>query len=261
MKVPTSFSLWMRNHLKDAFSGLITQDIDFIIIKPDNHFFFVEEKLFNNARTGPAQAIVYKLLSDILSNDPFFEGCHKITVNTNKTLFVNQYESRQVTEFINNPQKDYRNSFNQTWFEIIINFYLKYLWDCSGSPTVRKTEQEHTAVRKSNLEKILQDNQISFSSIDWIFVNYCSGNFILLFENHEIHESITRIINFFENNNSQPNKAVNPKSNAPYKFLGSYNISYKEDFSFFTINGHVVSKHEAIEALNLEKTSILKYKK
>jgi len=32
MKTPSPFSIWVRDNLKDAYSGLITQDIDFIIM-------------------------------------------------------------------------------------------------------------------------------------------------------------------------------------------------------------------------------------
>jgi len=75
-KTPTNFSVWMRDNLKDAFCGLITQDIDFVLLNSNDQYFIVEEKNYAGARTGPAQAVIYKMLDDILSTDDSFLGCH-----------------------------------------------------------------------------------------------------------------------------------------------------------------------------------------
>ncbi len=259
MKVPTNFSLWMRNNLKDAFSGLITQDIDFIITREDKHFFIVEEKNNSQARTGPAQAIMYKLLNDILSYDDFFEGCHKLTMNSNGTCYVNQTSSKDFLNFINNPKENYINGYGQTWFEKIIYFNLKYLWDCKGQPRLQKTEKEHSFQRYSALEKVLENNKISTSSIDWIFLNYCTGNFALFFENEKEDHTIKRIIECFQQYNKQLKKAFNPKSNAVYKYMGTYRITYDDKFKEFVINGHRVAQNIAIEAFNLENDTLLRF--
>ncbi len=41
---PSVFSRWMRGHLKDAYSGLITQDIDFFVRNDQNNTFFLSKR-------------------------------------------------------------------------------------------------------------------------------------------------------------------------------------------------------------------------
>jgi hypothetical protein len=127
-------------------------------------------------------------------------------------------------KFIKNPKNNYINEYGQTWFDKIINFYSKYLWDCYGIPYVQKTEKEHTLKRKSLLENIFLERKIKTSSIDWIFLNYCSGNFAFFFEKAEVDQTVKNIIKNLEKYNSYSNKVFNPKSKAKYKFLGVYFI-------------------------------------
>jgi hypothetical protein len=77
-----TFSFWMRTNLKDAYSGLITQDIDFVFIsKQKDYFFFIEEKNSYNARVGPAQKVIFKLFNDyLLNNNPKFLGTHTLYI-------------------------------------------------------------------------------------------------------------------------------------------------------------------------------------
>ena len=261
MNKPTPFSVWMRSNLKDAYSGLITQDIDFVISRKDNHYLIAEEKLYSTARTGPAQAVIYKMLSDILTDDSNFEGCHKITVNNNKTLYVNQTSTMTLDEFIKNPQKNYLNSYGQTWFDKILDLNMKYLWDGKGTPPTKKTESEHTYKRKSNLLTLLFENKIINDSIDWLFLNYCSGNFVLLSESGEFLEPTTlRILINLEKHNLEPKKAFNPKTKSEYQFLGAYTVKYNENLSKFVINGHELERKDAIRVLNLDDTEIMHYK-
>src|SRR5690554_2322425 len=103
MKRPTLFSKWMRKHLKDAYSGLITSDIDFIITREDRKYFIVEEKNKIGARTGPAQALIYKMLDQILSNDSEFLGCHKVTVS-NDNVNVNELKTIDLHDFLKTPK-------------------------------------------------------------------------------------------------------------------------------------------------------------
>ena len=264
MKTPSPFSIWMRDNLKDAFSGLITQDIDFIIKKPDSHFLIVEEKLISSARTGPAQAVIYKLLNDILTKDTSFQGCHKVTCDGEK-LFVNQSQTRSLNNFLNDPFHNYLNSYSQTWFEKIIFFNKKFLWDCKGKPYTKKTEIEHSYQRESKFMPLLKKYSIEYTSIDWIFLNYCTGYFALFFEDNfeeKVYEDTTirNIIKNFESYNKSDKKAYNPKSNSEYHFVGAYQLHHTENFSHFFINDHRITVDDAIRVLNLDSNEIIKFK-
>lgn len=258
---PSNFSKWMRTNLKDAYSGLITQDIDFIIKFEKEKYLIAEEKIFSRARTGPAQAVIYKLLSEILENDSNFYGCHKITVNKDETVYINEIKTTTLIDFFSNPRKIYLNSYNETWYDKSLFFNLKYMWDCNGLPKKTKTESERTFSRESNLKELLIKSKIEFSKIDWLFLNYCSGFFAILYEEN-IDNNITnkRIVEQLEIYNKNDKKVKNPKSKAEYKFLGTYIIKHSKNFDEFYINGIKITKSEAIAVLNLENDKILKYK-
>ncbi len=253
MKTPTQFSVWMRTNLKDAFAGLITQDVDFVLTT-NNGYFVVEEKLLSTARTGPAQAVIYKMLDDILSRDKYFLGCHKIVVDSSTRVFLNETMGVTLNSFLMNPKCCYRNRYNQTWFEKILYFKSKALWDGKGTPPVRKTEKEHTFIRESKLSPELEKRGVKVSRIDWIFVNYVSGYFCLLFEsdNFKTDRTILRIIDVLEKETPYAS-AYNPKTKVKYKFCGAYRIKYNRDLSLFDINGRELEKKEAIKLLNLDK--------
>jgi len=257
MNSPNEFSLWMRSNLKNSYSGLITQDIDFIILNNKNQFLIVEEKLYQNARTGPAQAIIYKMLYEILSVDPTFKGCFKISNVIENTGYLNDEKKIIISDLIFNPDK-YLNEFRNIWYEEVITQYLPWLWDCKSPEIQKKTIKENTFSRKSNLKKYLNKNKIKYESIDWIFVNYCSGNFIILNESEE-KTILKRITNIFINHKKSEIPVRNPKSNSKYNFLGTYNITYEKDFSFFYINNKKVAKEDAIKVLNLDDENIVKY--
>ena len=252
MKTPTPFSIWMRANLKDAFSGLITQDIDFVLTTTEGYF-VVEEKLMTTARTGPAQAVAYKMLNDILSHDNKFLGCHKVIVDSPTRIYLDEDTGVSLATFLFNPKCHYYNNYNQTWFEKILHFKLDYLWDGKGEPPIRKTEKEHYFIRESKLEPLLEQYKIKQSRIDWLFINYVSGYFCFLFESdsYKNDETIKRIVRSLEVFTPHV-RARNPKSNVVYKFCGAHTIKYANDFSYFIIDGKIISKEKAIELLNLD---------
>lgn len=258
-KTPTSFSTWMRNHLKDAFCGLITQDIDFVLLNENNKYFIVEEKNIANARTGPAQAVIYKMLDEILSEDNDFLGCHKATLESNG-IWLDMSGKVSVNDFLINPNAYKYNAYNQTWYDKVLYFNLKYLWDGKGIPPVRKTEKEHTFNRESLLEPELLKHNVYRANIDWVFVNYVTGNFVLLSESNCFNNDLIQHIIFQMYSYNKSSKIVkNPKSLCEYKFLGAYEISYSVDMRMFYINGQPVDSNEAIEVLNLDTDEIKKY--
>lgn len=259
MRGPSNFSLWMRSNLRDAYSGLITQDIDFVLTRSDNRYIILEEKIYKGARTGPAQAIIFQLLDSYLSHDPFFLGCHKVTLENNDTIYVDDTYSTTLDCFVANPLHRYRNNINQTWFDKIILSNLSFLWDCNGAPRIKKTEQEHSFDRTSKIASLFPRKNLICSSLDWIFVNYCSGYFAFLIEgNGNIQENQLRLLNFLSENSSNID-IFNPKSNAKYKYLGCYYVEHEDDFETFYINQHKVQRIDAIKALNLENDEIRKY--
>lgn len=260
MKQPTLFSVWMRDNLKDAFSGLITQDIDFIILNRQKKFFIVEEKNIARARTGPAQAIIYKMIDEILSSDKTFLGCHKATLEWNG-IWLDQTGKVSIESFLENPNQFLVNQYGQKWFDSVLYFSLKYLWDGKGVPPTRKTEKEHTFSRESLLAPELAKIGVKKYNIDWIFVNYVSGNFVLLSESDCFNnEMVKHIITKFNEYNLSGRVVENPKSHCHYKFLGAYEISYSTDMNVFNINGHKLSKNDAIRILNLDSNEIEKYR-
>ena len=253
-----TFSFWMRRNLKDAYSGLITQDIDFVFIsKQKEFFFFVEEKNSTKARISPAQKVIFKLFNDYLcrKENPKFLGTHLLVV-TNE----NQAKHRLsiLIDKINN---------NQVSIPIydIENDVLNKLWDCKGEPLLKKTEEERSQYRGSVIKNILSLSGIlnNFSFIDqihWIFVNYCTGNFIFLEEltknsniNEKRKEFITIIDNIFKDSNS---KAINPKSKVKYNYLGYYILKFSntnpDNSDHIFLNYNEISVDFLIKTLNLD---------
>ena len=252
----------MRTNLKDAYSGLITQNIDFAFIS-EKFFFFIEEKNSPYARVGPAQKIIFKLFDDfLLLKKPKFLGTY-IIYATNE---MPESELKKMIEDIKSSRKPRPN------YEIERN-KLEKLWDCKGKPPLKKTERERSFYRDSVIEKILDDVKKDFlfvGPIHWIFLNYCSGYFIFIEEitnNAEIENGrknfIDTINSIFANKNNNSN-AKNPKSQAVYKYLGFYQLKFSQthpDNSHeIYLNNRRVSRDELITLLNLDKDDIIHYK-
>ena len=259
-----TFSLWMRRNLKDAFSGLITQDIDFVFVsKNKDFFFFLEEKNSMTARVGSAQKIIFKLFNDFNYNEKRFYGTY---------IFYAIKEKQTREELLDFIYRIKNKKLTRPNYEIDNN-ELSKLWDCTGTPPIKKTEKERSGYRGSVIKKVLTkdiiDEFLFIEPIHWIFVNYCSGNFIFLEEltkNSKLDDKRREFIDFidqiFRQNNINSN-ARNPKSNVRYKYLGYYILKFEntnpDNSPKMYLNNKEISKQELIKVLNLDDDSITAY--
>jgi len=259
-----TFSYWMRTNLKDAYSGLITQDIDFaFIFKENKGLFFLEEKNSIYARVGPAQKIIFKLFNDYLEVNSNFKGTY--------ILYATDREESK-NNLIGLIEKLKENRITKPHYEIE-NDILKKLWDCKGIPPKTKTERERSHYRGSIIKEILDGdikNNFSFiEKIHWIFVNYCSGNFIFIEElinNSYINiireEFLLAIDTIFRE--AKDSNAINPKSKAKYKYLGYYQLKFSrtnpDNSSEIYLNEKIISKEKLKKVLNLNDDSIRNFR-
>ncbi|MDW7973258.1 MAG: hypothetical protein RMI01_08680 [Thermodesulfovibrio sp.] len=266
-----TFSYWMRTNLKDAYSGLITQDVDFVIII-NKKIYFIEEKNRSNARIGPAQKVIYKMICDLFKNsknlDYEFEGVAIINIENEQTSL------NEVKKLINESIRK----------EIEIeNDILNKLWDCRGLPFIRKTEVERSGYRTSILEKIFWNNKIYTRTKDniyverihWLFLNYCTGYFIFLEEqtcgNFNISDDRRRFIKLIDDMFSRLSKenerslyARNPKSGAVYKYIGYYELAFSgtnpDNSNKIYLNGKEITREKLVSLLNLDSVDIVEYR-
>jgi hypothetical protein len=259
-----SFSYWIRHNLKDAYSGLIVQDIDYVIIdKQQKIFYIIEEKNSQNARIGPAQCIIFKMINDLLlfncSLEYVFKGVLLMRILNNN--YKNEDIVKQIENMICNYNKDQFNLSKEI---------IDRLWDCNEEPNIIRTQNERSFYRGSNLSRFIEyykEKGFLCEHIDWIFVNYCSGNFIFLEEinsSKQINENKNEFISFIDKmfRSTNNNKAFNPKSKCTYKYLGYYNLKFTEtnpDNSKIFINGKEIDKQCLINILNLDNDEIKKF--
>jgi len=260
-----SFSYWIRDNLKDAYSGLITQDIDFFFINTTKKYFLIiEEKNSMYARLGPAQKIIFKMLNDIFYNNTNIE--YKFYGVIVLYILNKNLSTSQIKEIVLNKIKDY----NPNCFELEKNI-LEKLWDCKGSPPYQKTEKERTFYRDSNIKEIFKNinlpEHLLCNKIDWIFLNYCTGYFILIEEENKTKKTEKRkeefisIVNYIFSGNINP--SFNPKSKVEYKYLGYHRIKFSGespyDSSEIYLNNKKIEIKELISLLNLENDEIKSY--
>lgn len=276
-----AFSVWMRTNLKDAFNGLITQDIDFVIVKKDISkpnffsFYFIEEKNSQKARVGPAQKIIFKMFDDLLTPQIF-----RIEKNLYKFLgtyilyLLKEYDCENFTIWFKSMLKD-RPKHD------IDPEVLKKLWDCNGIPVKIKTEKERTRYRGSILERLFDKcyevytkDIVFIEKIDWIFVNYCSGYFIFLEEltngekltdrKRKFIQTIDSIFNEASKENEITLFAKNPKSKSVYRYLGYYTLSFSktnpDNSHIIILNDKQVKKNDLIKLLNMDTNEILLFR-
>ena len=259
MSQPSEFSVWMRRHLKAATEGLITQDIDYVVFLEKDRFFLVEEKTHEKARISPPQAVIAKMLSDIfesVSGDflGYFlvyalEGGHTfVPLDNDKIDF-----DKLIGRLMSGEKLPYSR-----WFEDVIKQYFDILWDCQGEPKGKKTEGERTGNRRTNLGSVLDNLSIEYITIDWIFVNYCTGYFILIQEG-QISDRLREIDNLLWRYNSLKKPVRNPKSGAEYKYLGLYQLIFNPSSGIYSLNNKDLGEDELINILNLDADKICKY--
>lgn len=288
-----SFSLWMRNNLLNSWQGLITQDIDYIVFDNDlSSFCILEEKNSMKAPVNIAQAIIFKFLDEYLSLQHLvnFEGCYLVFITQNhENIYLNpqlvrrnnswSYIMNQLPHVLNfnnfrylvcNNQNQLR-TYYQNWWNPIIRALINKLYDCSGEPPNIPTRSQRTPYRGTYLGNMCKN----MKKIDWIFVNYCTGYFILLEEKThsngryrpQHHESqLINLINsiFYESDNincqlqlqGSPNVVRNPRSNVPYRYLGYYLIEFDNttpgNSNNIWLNHQLISLNNLISFLNLD---------
>ena len=260
-----TFSQWMRYNLKDAYGGLITQDVDFVVINKNTlEFCFIEEKNSEYARIGPAQKIIFKMFDDFLRSNSKFLGTHLLII-TDASLPPDSIFSKIL------------GRSSQRWD--LEQDVVDKLWDCSGNPPTVKTEKERSRYRGSVLEGIFDKAEakiiiarenLLIEKIDWIFLNYCSGYFIFLEEENrnkrkrpDKEKFIKFIDRIFKEANNAPDKAYNPKSKATYRYLGYFTLSFSnnnpDDSDRILLNGKQIDRASLINLLNLDNDDIIKY--
>lgn len=267
-----TFSFWMRYNLKDAYSGLIAQDIDFAIIQETNKkFYFIEEKNSDKATVRPPQKIIFKMFDDLFEeniNGYNFLGTHIM------------YISREMP--MDKLKEEIRKSLNNRQIHDIDENILRILWDCKGQPLVRKTEKERSGYRGSIIRKILETSgyiskpgESYIEHIDWIFLNYCTGYFILVEEmtdgktdlcgtKKEFIKIMDNLFTIASNRNQKSMKAKNPKSGALYKYLGYYKLVFSrtnpDNSNDIFLNDQRISKTCLVDMFNLDNNSIEKFR-
>ncbi|HCO39014.1 MAG: hypothetical protein AB1353_05855 [Aquificota bacterium] len=264
-----TFSFWIRKNLKDAYSGLIAQDIDFVYIDCNKRYlFFIEEKNSRKARVGPAQKIIFKMFDDLLSSI----NSYRFLGTAILTILDEQITIEDVKKNIDAALKDKERYAIDTSL-------LEKLWDCQGKPPCNKTEQERSGYRGSILRKLFEKHKLFsvqnhryIENINWIFLNYCEGYFIFIEEqvNGKLKLSQTRkefikiIDSLFELASNYNTSAKNPKSNKLYRYLGFYRLGFSntnpDNSKYILLNNCFVNKHQLIDLLNLDSCKIEKYR-
>lgn len=260
----------MRSKLKDAYSGLIAHDIDYIVYFPaSNSLYILEEKRRLNARTGPAQAVAYAAIADLLRQVnqpdlPKYKACIRFYYNEGTGSFsTNGYDTMSIDEFVRRLQSDAFDT-SEEWFRSVIREYLGRLWNCQGSPPYRKTEPERSALRFTPV--LHSTDNYTVAKIDWLLINYCSGLIVALSETplaereKSLVEKFDRMMRYASELNAQSRYAVNPASRSVYRYLGHFELGYSAQSQFHLtdarLNGIPVSTERLVELLNLESADV-----
>ncbi len=143
------------------------------------------------------------------------------------------------------------------------------------------TRQEQTYQRDLNFSNWIRNNlKDSFlglisQDIDWIFVNYCTGYFIIVeVKTHCNNQSkntspaqtvILKLVDEFfkkasEININQP-FSVNPATNINYKFIGTFLLNFSgtnpDDSEKIYLNNKIIAKYDLMKLLNLDSNNSL----
>ncbi|XRP97453.1 hypothetical protein ACO3UB_02760 [Methanocaldococcus sp. 16A] len=289
---PSEFSKWMRNNLLASWKGLITQDIDVVIFDDSlSSFILIEEKNSSKATVRVAQAICFKMLDEFLNlqNKCKYCGSYLIYYLSDNEIYINPKLKQKERKWSytldldgNNLQIDKNALINlicsnftglckihkKDWFSFIISNHIEGLYDCKSS---RKsgTHEERSQWRGSKILNLCNHNRMK--NINWIFINYCTGYFILIEERCESNgdykpnpaesKLIDKINDIFYTanniNQSLPDdkKVKNPKSEVPYEYLGYFLLEFDgegpESSNNIYLNHKPISKDKLKEFLNL----------
>ncbi len=242
---PSVFSRWMRGHLKDAYSGLITQDIDFFVRNARNDtFLLIEEKTSNRARSGPAQAVVARMINDLFKRNRQYGG-YLLIYTAREHVTIKKPQHRRVLDyprFFDLLTKGEYSVLRYDWFTPVIQQKWDILWDCRQPVSSTKTEPERSGLRPSFLREKFEEfasQTVHVKNIHWIFVNYCSGLFLLLEEQEsaddvDLAESEKKMVAFIHRlfkqadaENRRQKMAKNLKSGSLYQYLGYHLLEYE----------------------------------
>ncbi len=245
----------MRDHLKPATHGLISQDIDYVVFLNDDRFFLAEEKTSERARVSPPQAVIAKMMSDILAKvTEGFLGYFLIYAISEECTRVRLRDvERDFHSFIRGVRAG--ETFISNWFEEVIEENFDRLWDCRGRSAGSKTASERSGSRPSNLGKVLDNYSLEHFTVDWVLLNYCTGYFILITESG-INRRLIYIDHLLRRYNESEEKAFNPKSGATYEYLGLYSLEFHPNDEDIRLNGRSVSEEELVYLLNLESRGV-----
>lgn len=231
---PSDFSIWMRGDLKSSWEGLIAQDIDLVVFNEDK-FCIIEEKHERYARVGAAQAVVFKMLYEFLNLQSKFKltGIFLVHYLSDSEIYINKRSripKEELTELFRTQDSDKLSQYHEEWWDEIVNYYLKNFWDCTGKPPERGTRKERSFYRETKLSYIPNSK-----TIHWIFINYCTGYFVILEVqengkgNFKPNENEKNLVSYLHNAfqeaqevNSRNKKVRNPASQKPYEYLGYY---------------------------------------
>jgi len=142
------------------------------------------------------------------------------------------------------------------------------------------TRQEQTFQRDLNFSQWIRKNlKNSFKGlisqdIDWIFVNYCTGYFIIVeVKTHSKEDTATlpaqtvilKMVNeFFEKAskiNMSASFSINPATNVSYRFIGTFLLSFSgkdpDDSEKIYLNNKIISKEDLKKILNLDSADSL----
>ncbi|RMD64768.1 hypothetical protein D6833_03935 [Candidatus Parcubacteria bacterium] len=268
---PTAFSQWMRRHLKDAYSGLIVHDIDYLLYFPaTRRLYLLEEKRRRGARVGPAQAVAYAALDDLLHlvngtsrRFPHYAGSLLFYYDDATRLirvYPHQQRAMPPTTFLKRLGAG-AFPISSAWFRTIIERTRDRLWDCRGAPPYRKTEPERSALRFAPLFKSLKPHYI-VAQVDWLLINYCTGLIVALGERplkppeKNLVLLWDRMLKQASALNRQKRCAVNPASGSVYRYLGYYELLYTPQGPYSItdckLNQRPVTTKQLTTLLNLE---------
>lgn len=296
-----TFSEWMRNNLLNSWEGLITQDIDYIVFDSKlNSFLLLEEKNNFHAPINIGQAIIFKFLDEFLNLQKIctYNGSFLVYVTetkSNSAIYINppikkddnmrryiadinnnnnvkNINLENFLEYLCDNQNNLKQSFYRNWWNYIINTQINNLYDCKGEPPKFHTRGERSHYRGFKLQNLCKN----IKNINWIFVNYCTGYFILIEEktnsngqytpSEEECQLIDIINKIFEEsdrkNKNLPNnnKIKNPRSNAIYEYLGYFLIEFDnstpDNSKSIWLNHEPIDKKDLITFLNLNTDSL-----
>lgn len=290
----------MRTNLLSAWRGLITQDIDLIAFDNNlNSFILIEEKNKPYAPISISQAICFKMLDELLNlqiqchycgsyliyyikestndekiwiNPPLVRG-REFSYKMGNTDNISSLDKKGLTNLIYNSSgfSHLEHTYRNNWYQDVVNAFVNKLWDCGEIPPYEGTKKERSMYRNS----YIYEPSENMKNINWIFINYCTGYFILIEEKQDsdgnympnsdesqMMDKIHKIFIDANNTNlslSDNEKVKNPRSKKPYEYLGYFLLEFEgkgpEDSDNIYLNHQKITKEDLITFLNLNSQS------